>query len=87
MSRPRPLSATQRAILANLRDNGDVFGRHGWPSGQSGYGGWEGSLMALIRRGLVDGRTQQLTDAGREAIGEAVRHDTAPTHPTHTTGA
>lgn len=68
-----PLSDAQRVMLANLRDDGDVRGRHG-QLGKNG-GGNDRAFFALAGRGLINvgsGTTPTaLTEIGRAVIGEA----------------
>lgn len=69
MTRERPLSATQRQMLRNVRDGRDAFAHC---SGMSEYGGADGTWRSLVRRGLLEWVENDLviTAAGRAALRE-----------------
>lgn len=88
MSVPKPgplrLSATMKRALVGLRDEDDMaYFIHG--RGQAAWGGHDGTVWALQRRGLIepnpkdDGEKQsggwRLTEAGREAVEDVTMAD------------
>ncbi|MDB5730709.1 MAG: hypothetical protein JWQ03_604 [Variovorax sp.] len=71
------LSAGMRQVLVDLAAGRSA--RHSLPPGRSASGGFEGTLRALERRGLIAWQGHFIiTDAGRAAAGVAVLNEAQP---------
>lgn len=68
MPKARPLTDGMRQVLEDLAAGRSA--RHSLPLGRSAAGGFEATLGALKRRGLITWETRYvITDAGRAALG------------------